>query len=351
MITGAAGFIGAALCERLLNETESYQVIGLDNLNDYYDVRLKEYRLEKLKRHDGFSFVKRDICDREALEEIFREESPDTVVHLAAQAGVRASISYPRLYIQSNIVGFFNILQACRHQKDKLEQLIFASSSSVYGDRDEEMLSTDMSTHSPSSLYAATKIADEAMGYSYSKLYGINMTGLRFFTAYGPAGRPDMAYYKFADRLCAGEKLDLYNFGKNYRDFTYVDDITDGIKRIIDAGGNKEGDVPYRIMNIGRGNTVVLDDFVRILHEPVGTNRMPAERMALRRYVIGSQFLCGSHELVVMRMSFFGFITSPVKRKRSVIEHCKPLLQPVRIGFHAFKLKKSKSSGTEQEFM
>ena len=267
LITGAAGFIGAALCERLLNETEGYRVIGLDNLNDYYDVRLKEYRLEKLKRHDGFSFVKRDICDRETLEEIFREESPDTVVHLAAQAGVRASISYPRLYIQSNIVGFFNILQACRHQKDKLEQLIFASSSSVYGDRDEEMLSTDMSTHSPSSLYAATKIADEAMGYSYSKLYGINMTGLRFFTAYGPAGRPDMAYYKFADRLCAGKKLDLYNFGKNYRDFTYVDDITDGIKRIIDAGGNKDGDVPYRIMNIGRGNTVVLDDFVRILFE------------------------------------------------------------------------------------
>ena len=268
LITGAAGFIGAALCERLLKKEDNrYRIIGLDNLNDYYDIRLKEYRLDRLKGYEGFTFLKRDISDGGAVEDIFNEYEPDIVVNLAAQAGVRASITYPQLYIQSNLIGFFNILEACRHHTDKLQQLIFASSSSVYGDSDEELLSTDQMTDKPVSLYAATKKADEVMGYSYSKLYGINMTGLRFFTVYGPAGRPDMAYYKFTDRISSGRKIELYNYGKSFRDFTYVDDITDGIIRIIESDGNKGMDVPYRIMNIGRGRTVALEDFVRILFD------------------------------------------------------------------------------------
>ena len=268
LITGAAGFIGGALILNLVENTD-YQIIGIDNLNNYYDVALKNYRLERIRKNDEskmFTFIKADVSDKKRMNDIFDEFNPDIVVHLAAQAGVRYSIENPDVYIQSNIIGFYNILEACRSSKDKennhLKHLIYASSSSVYGNNEKIPYSEEDSTDHPVSLYAATKKADEAMAYSYSKLYGIPMTGLRFFTVYGPAGRPDMAYYKFTEKLLRGEKIELYNRGNNKRDFTYIDDVVEGIVRIL----NRE--VPesyYKIYNIGNNTPVDTETFVHIL--------------------------------------------------------------------------------------
>ena len=277
LVTGAAGFIGSFLSERLLSDFEDIRVIGFDSVNDYYDIRLKESRLEKLQKHRNFIFIKANLADKDKVSEVFREYSPQIVVNLAAQAGVRYSITNPDAYIESNIIGFYNILEACRHSYDDgatpVEHLVYASSSSVYGSNKEVPYSTDDKVDNPVSLYAATKKSDELMAHAYSKLYNIPSTGLRFFTVYGPAGRPDMAYFGFTNKLLRGETIRIFNYGNCKRDFTYIDDIVEGVVRVMQgAPERKDGEdgltvPPYAVYNIGNQNPENLLDFVDILQQ------------------------------------------------------------------------------------
>ena len=273
LVTGAAGFIGSFLSERLLSDFEDIRVIGYD----YYDIRLKESRLEKLQKHRNFIFIKANLADKDKVSEVFREYSPQIVVNLAAQAGVRYSITNPDAYIESNIIGFYNILEACRHSYDDgatpVEHLVYASSSSVYGSNKKVPYSTDDKVDNPVSLYAATKKSDELMAHAYSKLYNIPSTGLRFFTVYGPAGRPDMAYFGFTNKLLRGETIRIFNYGNCKRDFTYIDDIVEGVVRVMQgAPERKDGEdglpvPPYAVYNIGNQNPENLLDFVDILQQ------------------------------------------------------------------------------------
>lgn len=267
LITGAAGFIGFHLAKRLLDLGTT--VLGLDNLNDYYDVSLKESRLHILKDYPCFTFVKGDLSDADTVNKQFKMFQPDIVVNLAAQAGVRYSIDHPRSYIDSNIIGFFNILEACRHHL--VEHLLFASSSSVYGNQQKTPFSTSDNVDHPISLYAATKKSDELMAYTYSHLYGIPATGLRFFTVYGPYGRPDMAYFKFANKIRKGEPIQIYNHGDMYRDFTYVDDIVTGIEHMLcnPPKANELGDL-YKVYNIGNHKPEQLMHFIEVLEQALG---------------------------------------------------------------------------------
>lgn len=277
LVTGAAGFIGSFLSERLLSDFEDIRVIGFDSVNDYYDIRLKESRLEKLQKHRNFIFIKANLADKDKVNEVFCKYSPQIVVNLAAQAGVRYSITNPDAYIESNIIGFYNILEACRHSYDDgatpVEHLVYASSSSVYGSNKKVPYSTDDKVDNPVSLYAATKKSDELMAHAYSKLYNIPSTGLRFFTVYGPAGRPDMAYFGFTDKLLRGETIRIFNYGNCKRDFTYIDDIVEGVVRVMQgAPERKDGEdglpvPPYAVYNIGNQNPEKLLDFVDILQQ------------------------------------------------------------------------------------
>lgn len=272
LVTGAAGFIGANLVKRLLNDFESVKVVGIDSITDYYDVRLKYERLEELATYgDRFVFIKDNIANKQAIDNLFAEYKPQVVVNLAAQAGVRYSITNPDAYIESNLIGFYNILEACRH--NEVEHLVYASSSSVYGSNKKVPYSTDDKVDNPVSLYAATKKSNELMAHAYSKLYNIPSTGLRFFTVYGPCGRPDMAYFGFANKLLKGEKIQIFNYGNCKRDFTYVDDIVEGVVRIMQHAPEKEvGEdglpvPPYKVYNIGNNSPENLLDFVQILQE------------------------------------------------------------------------------------
>ena len=272
LVTGAAGFIGANLVKRLLNEFESVKVVGIDSITDYYDVRLKYERLEELAAYcDRYIFIKGNIADKSAIDNLFTEYKPQVVVNLAAQAGVRYSITNPDAYIESNLIGFYNILEACRH--NEVEHLVYASSSSVYGSNKKVPYSTDDKVDNPVSLYAATKKSNELMAHAYSKLYNIPSTGLRFFTVYGPCGRPDMAYFGFTNKLLKGEKIQIFNYGNCKRDFTYVDDIVEGVVRIMQHAPEKEvGEdglpiPPYKVYNIGNNSPENLLDFVQILQE------------------------------------------------------------------------------------
>ena len=290
LVTGAAGFIGANLAARLLEEGTFDRVIGVDSLNDYYDVRIKEYRLRQLsERGDAaWTFVKGNIADKALVQSLFREYRPAVVVNLAAQAGVRYSITNPDAYIESNLVGFYNILEACRHSYDGgasgVEHLVYASSSSVYGANPKVPYSTEDKVDNPISLYAATKKSNELMAHAYSKLYDIPSTGLRFFTVYGPAGRPDMAYFSFTDKLRAGEKIRIFNYGNCLRDFTYVDDIVEGVMRVIARPPERrKGEdglpvPPYAVYNIGNSHPENLLEFVDILQqELVAAGVLPAD--------------------------------------------------------------------------
>ena len=266
LVTGSSGFIGSYLCKRLLEEYKDSKIIGLDNMNDYYDVSLKEYRLNKLKDNKNFVFLQGDISNKNLIESIFNEFKPNIVVNLAAQAGVRYSIENPDVYIESNIIGFYNILEACRN--NPVEHLVYASSSSVYGGNTKVPFSTDDKVDNPVSLYAATKKSDELIAHCYSKLFNIPTTGLRFFTVYGPAGRPDMAYFNFTKKLINNETIRIFNYGNCKRDFTYIDDIVEGIIRVMQKRPtSKNNKVPYNIYNIGNSNPVNLLDFVEILQE------------------------------------------------------------------------------------
>ena len=277
LVTGAAGFIGANLVTELLKTVDGIKIVGLDNVNDYYDVSIKEYRLEKIdelaKQKPGseWIFVKGNIADRELIDKLFDEHNFSVAVNLAAQAGVRYSITNPDVYIESNIIGFYNILEACRHHP--VEHLVYASSSSVYGSNKKIPYSTDDKVDNPVSLYAATKKSNELMAHAYSKLYNIPSTGLRFFTVYGPAGRPDMAYFGFTNKLIKGQTIEIFNFGNCKRDFTYVDDIVTGVKHVMQNAPKKvTGEdglpiPPYRVYNIGNNSPENLLDFVQILQE------------------------------------------------------------------------------------
>lgn len=272
LVTGAAGFIGANLVKRLLNDFECVKVVGIDSITDYYDVRLKHERLEELYTFDDrFIFVKGNIADKQTIDNLFAEYKPQVVVNLAAQAGVRYSITNPDAYIESNLIGFYNILEACRH--NEVEHLVYASSSSVYGSNKKVPYSTEDKVDNPVSLYAATKKSNELMAHSYSKLYNIPSTGLRFFTVYGPCGRPDMAYFGFTNKLLKGEKIQIFNYGNCKRDFTYVDDIVEGVVRIMQHAPEKETGEdglpipPYKVYNIGNNSPENLLDFVQILQE------------------------------------------------------------------------------------
>ena len=271
LVTGAAGFIGANLVRQICEESPSSTVIGIDSLNDYYDVTLKEYRLKELEKDPSFVFIRGNIADKPLMFEIFEKYRPAVAVNLAAQAGVRYSITNPDAYVESNLIGFFNILEACRHYP--VEHLVYASSSSVYGSNQKVPYSTEDKVDNPVSLYAATKKSDELMAHAYSKLYNIPSTGLRFFTVYGPAGRPDMAYFGFTDKLVKGQTIEIFNYGNCKRDFTYVDDIVEGVVRVMGKAPDKrDGEdglpiPPYAIYNIGNQNPENLLDFVRILSE------------------------------------------------------------------------------------
>lgn len=266
LVTGGAGFIGANLALALCKENLEASIIAIDNLNDYYDVNLKLFRLNKLEKYNNFRFIKGNLQDQDFINQIFEEYHPNIVVNLAAQAGVRYSIDNPRAYLESNIIGFFNIIEACRY--NKVEHLVFASSSSVYGNDKEIPYSTKNKTDKPVSFYAATKKSDEAMAYSYAKLYKIPTTGLRFFTVYGPAGRPDMAYFKFTNKLIKGEDIQIFNYGNCKRDFTYIDDIVNGIMKVMSKIPVPDEDgVNYKIYNIGNNQPENLLDFVQILQE------------------------------------------------------------------------------------
>ena len=271
LVTGAAGCIGANLVKRLLIDAPDAAIIGIDSVNDYYDVRLKEYRLEELNKSAHFTFIKGNIADKQLILSVFEKYKPAVVVNLAAQAGVRYSITNPDAYIESNLIGFFNILEACRHYP--VEHLVYASSSSVYGSNKKVPYSTEDKVDNPVSLYAATKKSNELMAHAYSKLYNIPSTGLRFFTVYGPAGRPDMAYFGFTNKLVNGETIKIFNYGNCKRDFTYVDDIVEGVVRVMKgAPDKKNGDdglpiPPYAVYNIGNNQPENLLDFVQILSE------------------------------------------------------------------------------------
>ncbi len=283
LITGAVGFIGSNLVLELLRTLSSVNILGIDSVNNYYDVKIKEWRLQEIEKeakshvNSKWNFIKGNIADKNLIDKIFEEFKPQIVVNLAAQAGVRYSISNPDAYIESNIIGFYNILEACRHSYDNensgVEHLVYASSSSVYGTNKKVPYSTDDKVDNPVSLYAATKKSNELMAHAYSKLYNIPSTGLRFFTVYGPAGRPDMAYFGFTNKLIKGEKIEIFNYGNCKRDFTYVDDIVEGIKRVMQKAPNKENGEdglplpPYAIYNIGNSNPENLLDFVTILQE------------------------------------------------------------------------------------
>lgn len=271
LITGSSGFIGSNLTKRILSEHPDIQVIGLDNMNDYYDVSLKEYRLKELEQFPNFKFIKGNIADKDLVNKVFADYKPSIVVNLAAQAGVRYSIDHPDTYIESNVIGFYNILEACRH--NPVEHLVYASSSSVYGGNTKVPFSTEDKVDNPVSLYAATKKSNELFAHCYSKLYDIPTTGLRFFTVYGPAGRPDMAYFGFTNKLINGETIKIFNYGNCKRDFTYIDDIVEGIIRVMNkAPEKKKGNdglpiPPYAVYNIGNNNPENLLDFVQILQE------------------------------------------------------------------------------------
>ncbi len=274
LITGAAGFIGSNLCKELFKTVEGIKIVGLDNLNDYYDVSIKEYRLKEIENLNGnknWIFIKGNIADKPLIDSLFKEYKFNVVVNLAAQAGVRYSITNPDVYIESNIIGFYNILEACRH--NPVEHLVYASSSSVYGTNKKIPYSTEDKVDNPVSLYAATKKSNELLAHAYSKLYNIASTGLRFFTVYGPAGRPDMAYFGFTNKLIKGETIEIFNFGNCKRDFTFVDDIVEGVKRVMTCAPLKEQGEdglpipPYRVYNIGNNSPENLLDFVDILSE------------------------------------------------------------------------------------
>lgn len=271
LVTGAAGFIGSNLVKRIYKETPNIAVIGIDNMNAYYDVALKDFRLKELEQYSTFTFVKGNIANKELINELFEKYKPSIVVNLAAQAGVRYSITNPDAYIESNLVGFFNILEACRNYP--VEHLVYASSSSVYGSNKKVPYSTDDKVDNPVSLYAATKKSNELMAHAYSKLYNIPSTGLRFFTVYGPAGRPDMAYFGFTNKLVKGETIKIFNYGNCKRDFTYVDDIVEGVVRVMQKAPDKKNGEdglpipPYAVYNIGNQNPENLLDFVQILSE------------------------------------------------------------------------------------
>ena len=270
-VTGASGFIGSNLCKRILKEDSECKVIGLDNMNDYYDVRIKEARLNELKEFSNYTFIKGNLADKELIDSIFDKYRPSIVVNLGAQAGVRYSITNPDAYIESNMLGFYNILEACRNYP--VEHLVYASSSSVYGSNKKVPYSTDDKVDNPVSLYAATKKSNELMAHAYSKLYNIPSTGLRFFTVYGPAGRPDMAYFGFTNKLVNGDTIKIFNYGNCKRDFTYIDDIVEGVIRVMNKAPEKKNGEdglpipPYAIYNIGNSNPENLLDFVQILSE------------------------------------------------------------------------------------
>ena len=276
-VTGAAGFIGSNLVLKLLETVSPVKIVGIDNLNDYYDVSIKDWRLEQIgacaakNPESSWTFVKGDIADRDTIDRIFAGYKPEVVVNLAAQAGVRYSITNPDAYIQSNLIGFYNILEACRH--NPVEHLVYASSSSVYGTNQKVPYSTEDKVDNPVSLYAATKKSNELMAHAYSKLYNIPSTGLRFFTVYGPAGRPDMAYFGFTDKLRKGETIQIFNFGNCERDFTYIDDIVEGVMRVMQGAPEKKTGEdglpipPYAVYNIGNQNPENLLDFVDILQQ------------------------------------------------------------------------------------
>ena len=281
-ITGASGFIGSNLAKRILTTEPDTKVIGLDNMNDYYDVRIKEARLAELQKFENYTFIKGNLADKALINSIFEQYHPDIVVNLGAQAGVRYSITNPDAYIESNMIGFYNILEACRHYP--VEHLVYASSSSVYGSNKKVPYSTDDKVDNPVSLYAATKKSNELMAHAYSKLYNIPSTGLRFFTVYGPAGRPDMAYFGFTNKLVKGETIKIFNYGNCKRDFTYVDDIVEGVVRVMKKPPEKKNGEdglpipPYAVYNIGNSNPENLLDFVQILSEElVRAGVLPAD--------------------------------------------------------------------------
>ena len=283
LVTGSAGFIGSNLVLELLKTQSPIKIVGIDNMNDYYDVSIKEWRLTEIEKEaakhpeSSYNFIRGDIADRDAIDDIFNTYHPDVVVNLAAQAGVRYSITNPDAYVNSNLIGFYNILEACRHSYDNgakgVEHLVYASSSSVYGSNKKVPYSTDDKVDNPVSLYAATKKSNELLAHAYSKLYNIPSTGLRFFTVYGPAGRPDMAYFGFTNKLLKGQTIQIFNYGNCKRDFTYVDDIVEGVKRVMTgAPERKVGEdglpvPPYAVYNIGNQNPENLLDFVTILQE------------------------------------------------------------------------------------
>lgn len=288
LITGVAGFIGANLAKCLFRTISGVKIVGIDTMNDYYDVRLKEARLKELEENQNFYFVHGSIADKMTVQQVFMTWQPDVVVNLAAQAGVRYSITNPDSYVESNLIGFYNLLEACRHSYDKgntgVQHLVYASSSSVYGSNTKVPYSTEDKVDNPVSLYAATKKSNELMAHAYAKLYNIPSTGLRFFTVYGPAGRPDMAYFGFTNKLLAGEKIRIFNFGNCKRDFTYIDDIVEGVVRIMQkAPDRKKGEdglpiPPYAIYNIGNNQPENLLDFVDILQqELVRAGVLPAD--------------------------------------------------------------------------
>ena len=277
LVTGAAGFIGSNLCKKLLDEVSDARIVGIDSMNDYYDPALKEARLKQLSANERFVFVKGNIADRPLIDRLFADYQPQVVVNLAAQAGVRYSITNPDAYIESNLIGFYNILEACRHSYDEgrqgVEHLVYASSSSVYGSNKKVPYSTDDKVDNPVSLYAATKKSNELLAHAYSKLYNIPSTGLRFFTVYGPAGRPDMAYFGFTNKLRRGDTIQIFNYGNCKRDFTYVDDIVEGVYRVMQHAPERQtGDdglplPPYKVYSIGNSSPENLLDFVKILQE------------------------------------------------------------------------------------
>ena len=295
-VTGAAGFIGAFLSAQLLRDNDNVHVVGIDSMNDYYEVSLKEYRLDMLNKLAAeragagckFSFIRGNMADKAVTDAAFNDYKPDIVVNLAAQAGVRYSIDHPDVYIESNLIGFYNILEACRHSYDNgakgVEHLVYASSSSVYGSNKKVPYSTDDKVDNPVSLYAATKKSDELLAHAYSKLYNIPSTGLRFFTVYGPAGRPDMAYFGFTNKLRAGQTIEIFNYGNCKRDFTYIDDIVEGIIRVMGKAPERRNgedglpEPPYMVYNIGNSNPENLLDFVQILSEElVDAGVLPAD--------------------------------------------------------------------------
>ena len=283
LVTGAAGFIGSNLVLELIRTQSPVNIIGIDNLNDYYDVSIKNYRLKQIEAEQEkhpetiWTFIKGNIADRDVIDHVFRDYKPAIVVNLAAQAGVRYSITNPDVYVESNLIGFYNILEACRHSYDNgetgVEHLVYASSSSVYGSNKKVPYSTDDKVDNPVSLYAATKKSNELLAHAYSKLYNIPSTGLRFFTVYGPAGRPDMAYFSFTNKLLKGDTIQIFNYGNCKRDFTYVDDIVEGVKRVMQCAPEKVNGEdglpipPYRVYNIGNNNPENLLDFVDILQQ------------------------------------------------------------------------------------